>query len=153
VSATYEALAAHRAAREHLLDTPHHSAPHHYGHYDNYVDEHHAYRTVEHEYAVPAEHTVYYDAPVHGVDHHVPYDQKMTYDHDHDDEFHEEYDQTCGKKTYCHRFAQELAHDRGYGLHRDSEEWYNGVPHQNSLMAAYYVVPDSLVIHEDAINC
>ena len=62
----------------------------------------------------------------------------MTYKQEGDLEFHKEFDQSCGTKDFCSRFAQLLG--------RDHKE------HANHMMTAYYVEPDSLVVHEDAIH-
>jgi len=65
----------------------------------------------------------------------------------------------CGKKAYCSRFSHLLARDSHshhghHGYHDDyhhGDEWYSNSA-SNHLMTAYYVEPDSLVIHEDAIH-
>ena len=44
-------------------------------------------------------------------------------------------------------------HDEFTGHRRhDREEYYENAMKSNHLMTAYYVEPDSLVIHEDAIH-
>jgi hypothetical protein len=151
-------------------ETEHYSSPVH--HYD--VDErrHHDTRYYEHEqqeYAYPEhvvhEREVYHDAPKHdeydAFDHDfkTEHSEHVSYRHHGDDEFHGEFSESCGVKDYCHRFSQLLSRDHHESTghahhehHRGEEDYYENGLKSNHLMTAYYVEPDSLVIHEDAIH-
>lgn len=153
--AARDAFAAHRMALETILE------PNQY----HEVPVHHESRRYEHEYAYPVEHTVYHDAPSHDAYDAFDHDYKtekaehISYRHHGDDEFHGEFEESCGVKDYCHRFSQLLARDhheytgrQHHEHHRGQEDHYENGLQSNHLMTAYYVEPDSLVIHEDAIH-
>ena len=129
---------------------------------------HHESRRYEHEYAYPAHHEterlVYHDAPYHDQYDAFDHDYKteraehISYRHHGDDEFHGEFDESCGIKDYCKRFSHLLARDHHEYTGHQTHEYHRGEDYEyenglksNHLMTAYYVEPDSLVIHEDAI--
>jgi len=166
----HEAPVHHNYAHE----APHHEAPRH--NYTHEAPAHHRNQHHETEYVdFPDQHTreVYhrgydeddyshhepvethdYDAFAHDED--TERTPHISYRHHGDDEWKKE--KPCGDREYCHRFASMLARDHKefshqYGEHsyRDEEHFENNMK-SNHLSQAYYVVPDSLVVHEDAIH-
>ena len=142
---------------------PHHNYTE--GHHFTERPVHHANQEFEFDHYRPIEvshEPIFHDAPAHasydafGHDYDTEHSAHISYRHHGDDEFHTEYSQSCGKKDYCHRFSRMLArdhHDEFTGHRRhDREEYYANDMKSNHLMTAYYVEPDSLVIHEDAIH-
>lgn len=105
---------------------------------------------------------MYHDEPQHeaydAFDHDYKTDvsEHVTYRHHGDDEWAGEFGASCGKKPYCSRFSHMLARDhrefRGHHEEHTGEERYANGLRSNHLMKAYYVEPDSVVIHEDAIH-
>lgn len=147
--AAKDAFAAHKMALETLI--PESENAYH-------TPVHHGRRVYDHERSYVVDepvHDVAYDAYDHDYD--TERKEYLSYRHHGDDEFTSEYDQSCGKKEYCHRFAQYLA--RGHHEYRGHQEYasehhmYENGMAQNHLMTAYYVEPDSVVVHEDAIVC
>ena len=105
----------------------------------------------------PVHHT--YDAYAH--DHDTERSEHISYKHKHGgEEFGKEYRESCGVKDYCHRFSQLLARDHSefsgrtprYEDHHSRTEYYENNMKSNHLMTAYFVEPDSLIVHEDAIH-
>jgi hypothetical protein len=104
-----------------------------------------------------AEHFMYHETPAHesydafGHDFDTDHSKVVTYGHG-DDEWQHEWAASCGKTPYCSRFSKMLSRDsREYKGHHDADFYANGLQ-SNHLMTAYYVEPDSVVIHEDAIH-
>jgi len=95
-----------------------------------------------------------YDAYDH--DYKTDLSEHVTYRHHGDDEWTHEWSASCGKKPYCSRFSKMLSRDaheyRGHHDEHAGEEWYSNAARSNHLMTAYFVEPDSVVIHEDAIH-
>ena len=159
--AARDAFAAHKMALESILE-PHHEVPLHHNeylvehehplhqqshHYEEQYRHHYDQEREAHHYAPVEDHRYYdHDQPVH----HASYDryehEYTTERHSHD-ELRKTYEETCSKKDYCDRFAQLLAHNQ----HDWVEDEY--AHYSNHVTAAYFVEPDSLVVHEDAIHC
>ena len=145
--AASDAFAAHRMALESILEKPEDNQYHHYSRRYAYPEH------IEHEAVV------YHDAPTDvydafGHDQQTEYSKYISYRHQGDDEFHTEWEESCGKKDYCQRYSQLLARDRHeYEARHHGDYYENAMNHRsNHLMVAYYIEPDSLVIHEDAIH-
>ena len=140
--ATSDAITAHRMAVDTLLDDTHaysHYVPEYHTAYVHGSHEDHGYEVKKH-----ADLDTYdYDT---GLSKHVTYKQ-----HNPKDVFADEYDETCGVKAYCSRFAQMLARDHRGKMYEDHHVMRQNGAQSNHLMSAYFVVPNSLVVHEDAI--
>ena len=122
VSAAQDAFAAHRMALESILA----NAEDRHDYYSRKEQDHSVYRGFDDEETYDRYHTTTTDE----------HDRRGHYEHH--KAFDKEYDESCGKRDYCRRFAHLLAGD-----HHDS--------YANHLTTTYFVEPDSLVVHEDAI--
>ena len=152
-SAASDAFAAHRMELESLMhEQPKYGEAHRGGH----RQQHHRDNQYHQEY-IP-EHGLYHDdEPVHSEydafahDYDTDYSEHISYRHQGDEQFHKEYKESCGVKDYCHRFASLLARDsREYVGHK--HDYYENGAKSNHMMNTYFVEPDSLVVHEDAIH-
>ena len=118
-------------------------------------------------HAVPphAEHFMYHGPAAHesydAFDHDYSTDASETISYGHQygkTQWEDEWATMCGRKAFCARFSHLIGRDAvEYGGHHeehDGERWYEKSNHMqsNHLSTSYYVEPDSVVIHEDAIH-
>lgn len=118
--ANKDAFAYHRMALESILAEEtnaqtEHYAPHHERVYDEELHYDHRHEHEDVYYHEPEPHYVHEPEEYSGYDHdfNTEYEPHVSYRHHDDDEFHKEFDQSCGVKDYCHRFAQMISRDHG----------------------------------------
>ena len=123
-------------------------------HYSNETEEqeendyYHHYGGAPHQDADPFEHV--FDSE---------YQPHIAYRHygGKHEEFGSQYKEVCGKKQFCDQFSKLLRKDHDEHLVRHHGDYYqheynNGIQDNHSF-STYFVEPDSMVVHEDSINC
>ena len=155
--AANDAYAAHKLALESILDESTSQESNYYSpiHHASYVHPHAGYASPIHHdpYPYVHEHSVL-EVPAHdeydafGHDYDTERSTHISYPQRGDHEFHKEYAESCGVRDYCHRFSQMISRD--HAQYKSHEYVRNGVQ-SNHLMTSYYIEPNSLVVHEDAI--
>ena len=133
--------------------TPHYSTEGELNNYESRAPHHYVHGPKQTHYS-NQEAFMYQGPPPHETydaydrDYKADISKAVSYGHD-ETEWAHEYEATCGKRPYCARFSHMLSRDTREFIGHEAG-FANGMS-SNHLSTSYFIEPDSVVVHEDAI--
>ena len=133
--------------------TPHYSTEGELNNYESRAPQHYVHGPKQTHYS-NQEAFMYQGPPPHETydaydrDYKADISKAVSYGHD-ETEWSHEYEATCGKRPYCARFSHMLSRDSREFIGHEAG-FANGMS-SNHLSTSYFIEPDSVVVHEDAI--